>query len=95
MLNELKATLSIILGSCMISTLCEYVEAALAVAHSKSNARPSYCVCECWLIVTETEGILTLSVPAIKKRTITAEKFDSKTDRVHHEEKKDNPFLIE
>lgn len=79
----------------MISTLCEYVEAALAVAHSKSNARPSYCVCECWLIVTETEGILTLSVPAIKKRTITAEKFDSKTDRVHHEEKKDNPFLIE
>ncbi len=65
MFNELKATLSIIPVSCMISTLYEYVEAALAVAHSTSSAGLCYCVCEHWVIVTDTEEILTLSVPAI------------------------------
>lgn len=45
MLNELKATLSIILVSCMISTQYECVEAALAVAQSKSNAGLRCCEC--------------------------------------------------
>lgn len=57
MLNELKATLSIILVSCMINILYEYVVVAVAVAHSKSYA--GHCMCEQWVIVTDTEGILT------------------------------------
>lgn len=58
MLDELKATLSIILVSCMISILYEYVMAALAVAHSKSYA--GNCKREQWVIVTDAEEILTL-----------------------------------
>lgn len=58
MLDELKATLSIILVSCMISILYEYVVAALAVAHSKSYA--GNCKREQWVIVTDAEEILTL-----------------------------------
>lgn len=65
MLNELKATLSIILLSCMISTLYEYVVDAIAVTHSKSHAGLCYCMCEQWVIVTKTEEMLTLSVSAI------------------------------
>lgn len=71
--NELKATLSIILVSCMISTLYEYVEAAMAVAHSKSHAVFCHCTCEHWVIVTETEEILTVSVAAIKRKAIMME----------------------
>lgn len=58
MLDEPKATLSIILVSCMISILYEYVVAALAVAHSKSYA--GNCKHEQWVIVTDAEEILTL-----------------------------------
>lgn len=66
MLNELKATLSIILVSCMISTLYDYVEAAIAVAHSKSYARLCYCMCKHWVIVTESKWFaLTGAVQAI------------------------------
>lgn len=63
MLNELKGTLSIILVSCMISILYEYVGAA---TRSKSYAG-LYCIVhyERWVIVTETEEILTLSVAGI------------------------------
>lgn len=67
MLNELKATLSIILVSCMISTLYEYVEAALAVTHSKSNAELCFCMWELAYCIRNRGDLDSVSVSHLEK----------------------------